>query len=106
MSVGALAHDSLPQAGAESAPDSTHLSVVPTPATLSVASGRVIAEQARSQGPASDPDEGSQTLAKTLPDDHEVDLDELVDAPPEAVNTPVDRLAEAFPGSELVDDTY
>ena len=106
MSVGALAHDSLPQAGAESAPDSTHLSVVPTPATLSVASGRVIAEQARSQGPASDPDEGSQTLAKTLPDDHEVDLDELVDAPPEAVKTPVDRLAEAFPGSELVDDTY
>ena len=39
-----------------------------------------------------------------LPDDDDVDLDDLVDAPPEAVRTPMDRLAEAFPGSELVDD--
>lgn len=39
-----------------------------------------------------------------LPDDHEVDLDDLVDAPPESVKTPIDRLAEAFPGSELIED--
>jgi DNA polymerase-3 subunit gamma/tau len=32
----------------------------------------------------------------------EVDLSELTDAPPEAVRTPIDRLAEAFPGSEFV----
>jgi DNA polymerase-3 subunit gamma/tau len=41
-----------------------------------------------------------------LPEDHEVDLTELVDAPPETVRTPIDRLAEAFPGSELVTETY
>ncbi len=41
-----------------------------------------------------------------LPEDHEVDLDELVDAPPSSVKTPIDRLADAFPGSELVDDVY
>ena len=35
-------------------------------------------------------------------DDEPIDLDELTDAPPEAVLTPIDRLAEAFPGSELV----
>ncbi len=41
-----------------------------------------------------------------LPEDHEVDLTDLVDAPPEAVKTPIDRLAAAFPGSELVIETY
>ena len=41
-----------------------------------------------------------------LPEDHEVDLTELVDAPPETVRMPIDRLAEAFPGSKLVTETY
>ena len=35
---------------------------------------------------------------------HEVDLSELTDAPPESVRTPIDRLAEAFPGSEFVSE--
>lgn len=35
-------------------------------------------------------------------DDDDVDLSELTDAPPETVKTPIDRLAEAFPGSELM----
>jgi DNA polymerase-3 subunit gamma/tau len=39
-----------------------------------------------------------------LPDDDDVDLDDLVDAPPESVKSPIDRLAEAFPGSELIED--
>jgi len=39
-----------------------------------------------------------------LPDDDDVDLDGLVDAPPESVKSPIDRLAEAFPGSELVEE--
>jgi DNA polymerase-3 subunit gamma/tau len=39
-----------------------------------------------------------------LPDDDEVDLDDLVDAPPETVKSPIDRLAEAFPGSELIEE--
>lgn len=36
--------------------------------------------------------------------DEDVDLHELTDAPPESVKTPIDRLAEAFPGSELMTD--
>jgi DNA polymerase-3 subunit gamma/tau len=42
--------------------------------------------------------------AVELPDDDDVDLDDLVDAPPESVKSPIDRLAEAFPGSELIDE--
>jgi DNA polymerase-3 subunit gamma/tau len=38
------------------------------------------------------------------PVDEEVDLDDLVDAPPEAVVSPVDRLAQAFPGSQIIDE--
>jgi len=36
--------------------------------------------------------------------DEDVDLSSLTDAPPESVKTPIDRLAEAFPGSELMAD--
>jgi len=36
--------------------------------------------------------------------DEEIDLDDLVDAPPESVVTPIERLAQAFPGSELMDE--
>lgn len=36
--------------------------------------------------------------------DEEVDLDGLVDAPPETVVSPVDRLAQAFPGSQIIDE--
>ena len=43
-------------------------------------------------------------VAAALPDDDEVDIDDLVDAPPETVKTPIDRLAEAFPGSELIEE--
>ncbi len=49
------------------------------------------------------PDQPPTSVSSSLPDDHEVDLSELSDAPPESVQTPLDRLAEAFPGSELVD---
>ena len=38
------------------------------------------------------------------PADEEVDIDDLVDAPPEAVVSPVDRLAQAFPGSQIIDE--
>lgn len=34
----------------------------------------------------------------------DVDLDDLVDVPPESVVSPIDRLAQAFPGSEMVDE--
>ena len=53
----------------------------------------------------SDGDEGTVVEgAQELPDDDDVDLDDLVDAPPESVKTPIDRLAEAFPGSELIEE--
>jgi DNA polymerase-3 subunit gamma/tau len=40
----------------------------------------------------------------TEADEAEIDLDDLIDAPPESVLSPVDRLAQAFPGAELIDD--
>ncbi len=49
-------------------------------------------------GPA--PADSSDTPAA----DDEIDLSELTDAPPETVKTPLDRLAEAFPGSEFVSE--
>lgn len=112
--TGALAEDSQPRAASAPRPRSAepqphHLHIVagsverPSDA---VRNGRAIAEQARTQGPPPDPEDGLQRLGDTLPDDDDVDLEDLVDAPPESVKSPVDRLAEAFPGSELVDDPY
>ncbi|HYN33463.1 MAG TPA: DNA polymerase III subunit gamma/tau [Ilumatobacteraceae bacterium] len=49
-------------------------------------------------------DASGVTAVSVLPDDDDVDLDDLIDAPPESVKTPIDRLAEAFPGSELIDE--
>ena len=43
-------------------------------------------------------------MGQVLARRREIDLSELTDAPPESVKTPIDRLAEAFPGSELVND--
>ena len=48
--------------------------------------------------------ESSPDSAPGATDEEPVDPDELTDAPPEAVLTPIDRLAQAFPGSELVAD--
>jgi DNA polymerase III subunit gamma/tau len=38
------------------------------------------------------------------PADDDVDIHDLVDAPPDTVVSPIDRLAQAFPGSELIDE--
>jgi DNA polymerase-3 subunit gamma/tau len=51
---------------------------------------------------AAAPDDEPRVDVPPPPDDDEIDLSELTDAPPETVKTPIDRLAEAFPGSELV----
>lgn len=45
----------------------------------------------------------SPSAPSAVPDDEDVDLDELVDVPPEAVQTPTDRLLEAFPGSKIIE---
>lgn len=44
------------------------------------------------------------SVVSSLPDDDDVDLDDLTDAPPESVKSPIERLAEAFPGSELIEE--
>jgi DNA polymerase-3 subunit gamma/tau len=38
------------------------------------------------------------------PPDDEVDMSDLVDVPPESVLSPTDRLLQAFPGSQMVDE--
>lgn len=51
--------------------------------------------------------DGAHGAAPTEPPAHaddDIDLDELTDAPPETALSPIDRLAQAFPGAELVDD--
>ncbi len=50
--------------------------------------------------PAGQDAEGS--MAEDMDDN--IDLDDLVDAPPESVLSPLDRLAQAFPGSKLIED--
>jgi DNA polymerase-3 subunit gamma/tau len=42
--------------------------------------------------------------AAPVDEGHDIDLDDLVDAPAQPGVTPIDRLASAFPGSELIDD--
>jgi DNA polymerase-3 subunit gamma/tau len=44
------------------------------------------------------------SVVSSLPEDDDVDLDDLTDAPPESVKSPIERLAEAFPGSELIEE--
>jgi hypothetical protein len=55
-------------------------------------------------GPDGTVDDHRTISAVDLPDDDDVDLDDLVDAPPDSVKSPIDRLAEAFPGSELIEE--
>ena len=38
------------------------------------------------------------------PADEDVDISDLVDAPPETVQSPTDRLLQAFPGSQVIDE--
>jgi DNA polymerase-3 subunit gamma/tau len=38
------------------------------------------------------------------PADEDVDTGDLVDAPPDAVISPIDRLTQAFPGSEIIEE--
>ena len=42
--------------------------------------------------------------APVVADDEEIDVAELVDVPPEAVQTTDDKLLQAFPGSSFVDE--
>jgi DNA polymerase-3 subunit gamma/tau len=52
------------------------------------------------------PESTPTTSPRSTPQENEaeIDLDDLIDAPPEEMISPVDRLAQAFPGAELIDD--
>ncbi len=67
-------------------------------------SSRRVADVSSSAHSAAPFDVGDAPIVHVLPDDDDVDLDDLIDAPPESVKTPIDRLAEAFPGSELIEE--
>jgi DNA polymerase-3 subunit gamma/tau len=54
--------------------------------------------------PARGPVAAAATGPPSAEPDDEIDLDDLVDAPPESVVSPIDRLAQAFPGSEMIDE--
>jgi DNA polymerase-3 subunit gamma/tau len=42
--------------------------------------------------------------AEPAPADEDVDTADLVDVPPDAVVSPIDRLTQAFPGSEIIEE--
>ena len=42
--------------------------------------------------------------SQPAPADEDVDTGDLVDVPPDAVISPIDRLAQAFPGSEIIEE--
>jgi DNA polymerase-3 subunit gamma/tau len=73
-----------------------------TPGAADVAAGPAIALPASS--PAAEHAPTVERVESVLPDDDDVDLDDLTDAPPESVKSPIERLAEAFPGSELIEE--
>ena len=76
----------------------------PAPATEAESSEpRESAVERAARAAAAEPDDDAPPPYVPEADD-EVDLSELTDAPPETVKTPIDRLAEAFPGSELMSD--
>ncbi|HEY5663054.1 MAG TPA: hypothetical protein VIS05_03365, partial [Ilumatobacter sp.] len=68
------------------------------------APGRTASPAPREAAPARPPADPSGTASHQPAADDEIDLSDLTDAPPESVKTPIDRLAEAFPGSELMAD--
>ena len=46
---------------------------------------------------------GGRSPAEVDPFADRVDPDELTDTPPSAMQTPIERVAQAFPGSELIE---
>ena len=54
-------------------------------------------------GPAGGPSGNSDAGPRHEPEES-IDLNDLVDAPPEAVVNPIDRLVQAFPGATVVNE--
>jgi DNA polymerase-3 subunit gamma/tau len=86
--------------GAHDDPDHPTPIAHPAPATNPSSGSARAATAASPSEPADDVAEAPRSAVTDDP----VDPDELTDAPPDTVLTPIDRLAQAFPGSELVAD--
>ena len=101
--VGSRSHDhDAPAAAASAAAPAPAAALAPQPVASAPATPAAPAEPTPPPAP---PPEHELAPAPHVPQaDHEVDLNDLTDAPPESVKTPIDRLAEAFPGSELMND--
>ena len=80
-------------------------------AIASVVGGPVVVQLVIDHGPG-DHDDGGGNIAPAREheqppapaEEESIDLDDLVDAPPEAIVSPIDRLHQAFPGSQLVEE--
>ncbi len=104
--AGSLADDHAESASVDDGPQAS--SAAPSESPRRAAERKAAEAAANGSAVSGDDDDVVVTDAEihVLPEDHEVDMSELVDAPPESVKTPIDRLAEAFPGSELMTETY
>jgi DNA polymerase III subunit gamma/tau len=96
--VAALIDEGTSSAAEPAPPDESPQPATPPPPRVSA-----VERATRAAAAAPEPEPHVRASAD-LPDDDEIDLSELSDAPPESVQSPIDRLAEAFPGSELVAD--
>ena len=77
---------------------------IPRPALKEPGDASDSAPPTRRGGATADTGSGRSDVDQGQVEEDEIDLNDLVDAPPESVLSPVDRLAQAFPGAELIDD--
>ena len=80
--------------------------VVDTSSPFEGAQGSSSSSRNNSNNNTDPTDTGSRRPAepRALPKDEEVDVNDLIDAPPESVISPIDQLSQAFPGSKLIDE--
>jgi len=72
---------------------------------LAAATGRAVAlSLVVDQAAAHDDNVVPLKRAQQAPADEDVDTADLVDVPPESVISPIDRLTQAFPGSEIIEE--
>jgi hypothetical protein len=55
-------------------------------------------------GPTPDAADAPPVSHAAVPAEEDIDIAELVDAPPGGMPTGIDRLTEAFPGAQLIDE--
>jgi hypothetical protein len=71
---------------------------------LAAAAGRAIPLSLVVDHPTHDDNVVHLKLAEPAQADEDVDTGDLVDVPPDAIVSPIDRLTQAFPGSEILDE--